>query len=305
MWKGRDIVDILDFSRKELEGLFHATVDFEEAKKDTSEVLRDKVMALAFFEPSTRTRMSFEASMLRLGGKTVDLGELRTSSVAKGENLADTVRMLDFYSDVIVIRHWLEGASRFAADVCIKPIINAGEGMRNHPTQTMIDLYEIWREFGKIDGLTIAAVGDIRHARSASSLLLGLSLFDVRKIFLVSPEPLRARQETKDRLRASKIEFEETKSLVGLEESLDVLYVTRVQKERYTDPAEYERVKMSYVISEDIVKRMGPDSIILHPLPRVDELGASIDKYKQARYFQQAKRGLYVRMALLESILGG
>jgi len=305
MWKGRDILDILDFTREELDGLFRETMGFEEGRKEGSEALKNGLMSLAFFEPSTRTRMSFEAAMMRLGGKVMDLGEMKASSVTKGENLADTVKMLDFYSDVIVIRHWLEGASRFAADVCTHPVINAGEGMKNHPTQTMIDLYEIQREFGKIDGLTIAVVGDIRHARASASLLLGLSLFDVKKIYLIAPEPLRVRPEVKDRLNAAKVGFEERDSLLGVVENADVLYVTRVQKERYSDLGEYERVKNSYIINDGVVKKMKPDSIILHPLPRVDELGVTVDKYRQARYFEQARRGLHVRMAILESILGG
>lgn len=305
MWSGRDIIDVLDFRREELYELFLRAKEFEEHKRDPGDILSKKVMALAFFEPSTRTRMSFEAAMLRMGGKTMNFGDPRASSVAKGENLADTVRMLDFYSDVIVIRHWLEGASRFAAEVCSHPIINAGEGMRNHPTQTMIDLYEVWRDFGEIDGIRVAVVGDIKHARASSSFLMGLSLFKVRKIYLVSPDILRARREIINRISESGIEFEERNSLDGIEQEIDVMYVTRVQKERFDDPTEYERARKSYIIDESVIKKMSTDSIILHPLPRVDELLPKVDKYRQAKYFEQARRGLYVRMALLELILSG
>lgn len=304
MSDNKDIVDVTDLSRKELEHLFELADQIENHTVNTSHSLDGKIMALAFFEPSTRTRLSFESAMNRLGGRTMTLLETAMTSATKGENFADTVRMLDFYSDIIVIRHSVEGASRFAADVCTSPVINAGEGMMYHPTQTMIDLYEVMRSFGRIDGLNYAVVGDLRHARVASSLLRGLSMFHPGAIELVSPEQLRATDETKHSLASAKVKFEEGTSLEGVVEKADVIYLTRVQKERFGDPLEYERVRGSYIFGEDSVRKMKKESVILHALPRVDELPPAVDKYPQARYFEQAKRGVFVRMALLKMILG-
>jgi len=304
MSDNKDIVDVTDLSRKELEHLFELADQIENHTVNASHSLDGKIMALAFFEPSTRTRLSFESAMNRLGGRTMTLLETAMTSATKGENFADTVRMLDFYSDIIVIRHSVEGASRFAADVCTSPVINAGEGMMYHPTQTMIDLYEVMKSFGRIDGLNYAVVGDLRHARVASSLLRGLSMFHPGAIELVSPEQLRATDETKHSLASAKVKFEEGTSLEGVVEKADVIYLTRVQKERFGDPLEYERVRGSYIFGEDSVRKMKKESIILHALPRVDELPPAVDKYPQARYFEQAKRGVFVRMALLRMILG-
>jgi aspartate carbamoyltransferase catalytic subunit len=300
----KDIVDITDLSRGELEHLFEVADQIENHSVDVSHSLDGKIMALAFFEPSTRTRLSFESAMNRLGGRAMTFLESTMTSAAKGENFADTVRMLDFYSDIIVIRHSVEGASRFASDVCTGPVINAGEGTMYHPTQTMIDLYEVLKSFGKIDGLKYAVVGDLRHARVASSLLRGLSMFRPDVIHLVSPERLRATEETKLSLSSAKVRFEEETSLDGVIEKADVVYLTRVQKERFGDLLEYERVKGSYTFGEDSVRKMKKQSIILHALPRVDELSPAVDKYPQAKYFEQAKRGVFVRMALLNMILG-
>jgi aspartate carbamoyltransferase catalytic subunit len=300
----KDIVDITDLSRRELEHLFEVADQIESHSVDVSHSLDGKMMALAFFEPSTRTRLSFESAMNRLGGRVMTFLESAMTSAAKGENFADTVRMLDFYSDIIVIRHSVEGASRFASDVCTSPVINAGEGTMYHPTQTMIDLYEVLKSFGKIDGLKYAVVGDLRHARVASSLLRGLSLFRPDVIHLVSPERLRATEETKLSLSSAKVRFEEETSLDGVIEKVDVIYLTRIQKERFGDLLEYERVKGSYTFGEDSVQKMKKQSIVLHALPRVDELSPAVDKYPQARYFEQAKRGVFVRMALLNIILG-
>lgn len=300
----RDIVDITDLRRAELEHLFEVADQMENHRVDVSHLLDCKIMALAFFEPSTRTRLSFESAINRLGGRAITFLESVMTSAAKGENFADTVRMLDFYSDIIVIRHSVEGASRFASDVCVSPVINAGEGTMYHPTQTMIDLYEVLKSFGKIDGLKYAVVGDLRHARVASSLLRGLSMFRPEMIYLVSPERLRATEETKRSLSSAKVRFEEKPSLDGVIDKVDVVYLTRIQKERFGDLLEYERVKGSYTFGEDAVQKMKKQSIVLHALPRVDELLPAVDKYPQARYFEQAKRGVFVRMALLSMILG-
>ena len=299
----RDVVDITDLSRAELEEVFKVASQIENQEIDLSHSLDGKVMALAFFEPSTRTRLSFESAMCRLGGKAITFLEPVMTSAAKGENFADTVRMLDYYSDVIVIRHSVEGASRFAADVCNSPVINAGEGMMYHPTQTMIDLYEVLKCLGNIDGLRYAVVGDLRHARVASSLIRGLMMFRPDMIYLVSPDRLRVLEETRRSLSAAKIRFEERTSLAEVLGSVDVIYLTRIQRERFGDALEYERVKGSYSFVEDDVKKMKKDSIVLHALPRVDELSPAVDRYPQAKYFEQAKRGVFVRMALLNMVL--
>jgi len=298
-----DVVDISDLPRDELERVFRVADRIENREIDLSHFLEGKVMALAFFEPSTRTRLSFESAMCRLGGKSITFLESAMTSAAKGENFADTVRMLDYYSDVIVIRHSVEGASRFAAEVCSSPIINAGEGMTYHPTQTMIDLYEVQKCLGRVDGLKYAIVGDLRHARVTSSLIRGLMMFRPDMLYLVSPERLRVLEETRRSLSAAKVRFEERTSLTEILGSVDIVYMTRIQKERFGDALEYERVRGSYSFGEDDVKRMKRDSIVLHALPRVDELSPAVDKYPQARYFEQARRGVFVRMALLHKML--
>jgi len=299
-----DIIDIADLSRNELEDLFRVTDDIENGRVQLSRALEGRLMALAFFEPSTRTRLSFESAMNRLGGRVLTFLDPSVASAVKGENFADTVRMLDYYSDVIVIRHSVEGASRFASDVCSSPVINAGEGTMYHPTQTMVDLYEVWKCFGRIDGLSYALVGDLRHARVVASLIRGLCMFRPGKVYLACPEQLRARQEIALALRSAEIDYEEVRSLEGILEKVDIVYLTRIQKERFADMVEYERAKGSYYFGEEAVKRMKRDAIVLHALPRVDELSPVVDKYPQARYFEQARRGVFVRMALLNRVLG-
>ncbi|MEM3893298.1 MAG: aspartate carbamoyltransferase, partial [Thermofilum sp.] len=267
--------------------------------------LKGYIMATAFFEPSTRTRLSFQTAMLRLGGSYIDLGELERSSVAKGENFADTIRMLDSYADVIVVRHRLEGAARYAGEIAAAPVINAGDGRKNHPTQAMLDLYAVRTLQGGIDGLVYGVLGDLRFGRAAASFILALSLFKPSKIYLVSPPLLRARPEVLEVLKARGVDFEEVDSLEKVVGELDVLYVTRVQKERFPDPAEYEKVKGSYLVSSSTLRQAKENLIVLHPLPRVDELGFDLDSTRHAKYFEQAALGVPVRMALLKLVLKG
>ena len=300
MFEGRDVLSILDFSREELEKLFDVTSRIERGSLRPN--LHGKILATAFFEPSTRTRLSFETAMKKLGGSVIGFGGVEGTSVAKGENLADTIRMLDCYSDVIVIRHPLEGAAKLAAEVARVPVINGGDGSRHHPTQAMIDLYTIWKEFGKIDGLEIGLLGDLRYGRASSSFLYGLSRFKPKKIYLFSPPTLRVRREVRDCLVKSGITLEEGEKLEV--ENLDVLYVTRIQKERFPDPAEYEKVRGSYRLSVSSLEGAKDRLIILHPLPRVDEIDLEVDETRHARYFQQAANGVFVRMALLSLVLG-
>lgn len=300
--KGRDIISIKDFSRKDIDWLLAKTDKMEAYIRTGPDILRGKLMATLFYEPSTRTRLSFESAMIRLGGNALGFAESRVASVEKGENLADTVRTVENYADILVIRHPLEGAARLAADFASIPVINAGSGAEEHPTQALLDLYTIKRELGSIDGATIALVGDLRYGRTVHSLVYALSLYDVR-LYLVSPDLLRMRPETifdiKDR-----IEIVETGEVESLLPKLDVLYMTRIQKERFGDPAEYEKVKGSYQFNAHQLRNVKERMIVMHPLPRVDEIDFAVDTTKHAKYFKQMWYGLLTRMALLASILG-
>jgi len=305
MFKGRDVLAITDFTREELERLFRAVDEIVEGKVLASRVLEGCIMATAFFEPSTRTRLSFQTAMLRLGGGYIDLAEVTRTSIAKGENLADTIRMLDSYADIIVIRHRIEGAAKFAAEIAEAPVINAGDGTRHHPTQAMIDLYAIRRFQGRIDGLVVGVLGDLKYGRAASSFIYGVTLFNISKLFLISPPSLRVRDEVKEYLRARSVNYEETEDLKEVLHELDVLYVTRIQKERFPDPMEYEKVKGSYIVTRSLLQEAKDKLVILHPLPRVDEISLDVDETPHAKYFEQAKLGIPVRMALLKLVLRG
>lgn len=307
MLKGRDVLTILNFSREELELVFKETDLMLSALEKGAglRVLEGYVMATAFFEPSTRTKLSFQTAMLRLGGSYIDLPPEEASSRAKGENLADTIRMLDSYADVIVIRHRVEGAARFAAEIAEHPVINGGDGTRDHPTQAMIDLYTVRRALGTVDGWTYGVLGDLKYGRAARSFILGLSLFKPRKLYLISPPQLACRRDALELLEEKGMEYEETSSLASVVGELDVLYVTRIQRERFPDPTEYEKVRGSYKVSLETLKGAKEHLVILHPLPRVDELAFDVDGTKHAWYFTQAKLGVPLRMALLKLILKG
>lgn len=305
--RGRDVLTILDFSRQELETLFdEADLMLSALERGRSlRVLEGYVMATAFFEPSTRTKLSFQTAMLRLGGSYIDLPPEEVSSRAKGENLADTIRMLDSYADVIVIRHRVEGAARFAAEIAAHPVINGGDGTRDHPTQAMIDLYTVRRALGAIDGLAYGVLGDLKYGRAARSFILGLSLFRPKKVYLISPPQLACRRDVLEVLEERGVEYEEASSLASVIGELDVLYVTRIQRERFPDPAEYEKVRGSYRVSLEVLKGAKEGLVVLHPLPRVDELAFDVDGTKHAWYFTQAAFGVPVRMALLKLLLKG
>jgi aspartate carbamoyltransferase catalytic subunit len=305
--RGRDVLTITDFTRQELEALFEEADMMLSALKEGRRlrVLEGYVLATAFFEPSTRTKLSFQAAMLRLGGSYIDLPPEEVSSRAKGENLADTIRMLDSYADAIVIRHRVEGAARFAAEIAEHPVINGGDGTRDHPTQAMIDLYTVRKALGKIDGLTYGVLGDLKYGRAARSFILGLSLFKPGKVYLISPPQLACRQDVLEFLEERGVEYEEASSLASVIGELDVLYVTRIQRERFPDPAEYEKVRGSYRVSLEALKGAREHLVVLHPLPRVDELAFDVDATKHAWYFTQAAFGVPVRMALLKMILKG
>ncbi|UCF45551.1 MAG: aspartate carbamoyltransferase [Candidatus Bathyarchaeota archaeon] len=301
-FKGRDIVAIEDFSREEINYILNISHSMEPFAAKGSDMLKGKILASLFFEPSTRTRLSFEAAMLKLGGSTIGFAEAEIASVRKGENLADTIRTVENYADIIALRHPLEGAAKLAAEFSKIPILNAGSGAEEHPTQALMDLYTLQKEKGKIDGLKIALVGDLRYGRTVHSLAYGLSLYNI-ELSLISPESLRMRPEVIRAIR-NKISIVEDANLEKIISKIDVLYVTRIQKERFPDPAEYAKVKGIYRIDLKTLKSAKKDLIILHPLPRVDEIAAEVDSTPQARYFQQVWNGIVVRMGLLALVLG-
>jgi len=301
-FKGRDIISIKDFMRDEIDYILKIAEAMEPVAKSGSDMLRGKTLATLFFEPSTRTRLSFEAAMHKLGGFAIGFAGPEAASIQKGENLADTVRVVQNYADVIVLRHPLEGAARLAAEFADVPIINAGSGAEEHPTQALLDLYTILKERGQIDGLNVALIGDLRYGRTVHSLAYALSLYDVR-LHLVSPELLRMRREVLESVR-EKIKVVEKTGVEEILPEMDVLYVTRIQKERFPDLAEYAKVKDSYRIDLNMLKSAKEDLIVLHPLPRVGEIAAEVDATSHARYFQQVWNGIVVRMALLALILG-
>jgi aspartate carbamoyltransferase catalytic subunit len=301
-FQGRDITSIEDFTQQEINYILRKAKTMEPLAAKGSDMLKGKILANIFFEPSTRTRLSFESAMLKLGGNCIGFADAESASVKKGENLADTVRTVENYADIIALRHPLEGAAKLAAEFAKIPVINAGSGAEEHPTQALIDLYTIQREKGKIEGLKIAVIGDLRYGRTVHSLAYALSLYGV-ELTLVSPESLRMRREV---LRAiqDKISVVETHDLEKTLPQTDVLYVTRIQKERFPDQAEYAKVKGTYRIDKKTLQNAKPDLTILHPLPRVDEIAPEVDATPQAKYFQQVRNGVVVRMALLALILG-
>ena len=300
----QSVVSIRDLGRDRLEAIFEATDRVRAMPPERRrELCRGRTLGYVFYEPSTRTRLSFEAAMSSLGGSSLGHADAASSSAQKGESLADTVRTISAYSDVVVLRHPLDGSSRFAAEVSSKPVINAGSGTEEHPTQALLDIYTIKKEKGRVDGLNIGIVGDLKHGRTVYSLLYGLSAYDVN-VYLVSPPSLRIRPEfaygTKRRMKMST--YSDLGECAG---EVDVLYVTRIQRERFADAEEYEKVRGSYVVGLDMLRRMRPDSIIMHPLPRVDEIAQEVDSTPHARYFEQAEYGKHVRAALLHLMLNG
>lgn len=301
-FEGRDITSIEDFSRKEIDHILKTAESMESSASKGSDMLKGKILANIFFEPSTRTRLSFEAAMLKLGGNTIGFADAENTSVKKGENLADTIRTVEKYADVIALRHPLEGAAKLAAELAAIPVINAGSGAEEHPTQALVDLYTIQKEKHNIDGLKIALVGDLRYGRTVHSLAYGLSFYNV-ELVLVSPESLRMRREVLRSIQ-NKIPVSETQNLEKVIPQIDVLYVTRIQKERFPDQAEYAKVKGTYRIDLSALSNSKKDLIILHPLPRLDEIAYEVDATPQACYFKQVWNGIVVRMALLALILG-
>jgi aspartate carbamoyltransferase catalytic subunit len=302
---GCDMLSVKQFDRSRLEYLFALAEQMRimVQREGSSNILRGRVLACLFYEPSTRTSSSFIAAMSRLGGSVIPINEVRYSSVTKGESLPDTIRTLECYADVIVLRHPEVGSAQTAAGAASKPVINAGDGVGEHPTQALLDIFTIEETLGGIDGLTVGMVGDLKYGRTVHSLTRLLSQFDIRLRF-VSPEPLRLPRELVEELEAKRVPYRETSDLAEVMAEVDVLYVTRVQKERFTDVAEYERVKDSYVITPQTMSQAKQRMILMHPLPRVGEIAPTVDGDPRAAYFRQMENGMYIRMALLAAVLG-
>ncbi len=302
---GRDILEVAQFRRSDLQYVFGVAREMREmvARVGSFDLLKGKILANLFYEPSTRTASSFFAAMERLGGSVIPISEVRYSSVSKGESLPDTVRTLECYADVIVLRHPEVGAAKMAARYARKPIINAGDGIGEHPTQALLDLFTIFEETGQVDGLTITMLGDLKYGRTVHSLARLLSLFDVRLNF-VSPDVLPFPTSILNELDQRDVPWEAHSDLEAVLPQTDVLYVTRVQKERFEDPTQYAAVKDAYVITPDTLSRARPRMALMHPLPRVGEISMKVDSDPRAAYFRQMENGLYVRMALLAMVLG-
>ena len=302
---GKDILSVKQFDRENLETIFSVAHEMQGMvqRVGTFDLLKGKVLTNLFYEPSTRTSSSFVAAIERLGGSVIQINNVTFSSVSKGETLADTVKTLECYSDAIVLRHPEKGSAAEAAAAAYKPIINAGDGPGEHPTQALLDAYTIVEEMGKLDGLTITMVGDLKYGRTVHSLARLLMMYGVT-INYVSPEILRMPSEIVDEIGAGGIKQTETTDLESVLGETDVLYVTRIQKERFEDPTDYDRVKDSYVITPEIMQGAKEDMIVMHPLPRVGEIAPEFDDDPRAAYFRQMEYGMYVRMALLALVLG-
>ncbi len=314
-WYGKDIISVKQFSRADLEYVFGVAHEMRGMveRVGTFDLLKGKILANLFYEPSTRTSSSFTAAMERLGGSVIPINEVKYSSVSKGESLPDTIRTLECYADVIVLRHPETGSAAIAAKAARKPIINAGDGVGEHPTQALLDTFTIFEELGpsvalrtsssQVDGMTVTMLGDLKYGRTVHSLARLLSLFKV-KLNYVSPDILKMPKEVMDEVTKKGILQKEFGRLEEVLPETDVLYVTRVQKERFEDPADYEKVKNSFVVDTEIMKTAKKEMIVMHPLPRVTEISMDFDDDPRAAYFRQMEYGLYVRMALLAMVLG-
>jgi len=302
---GKDVLSVSQFSRDDIEYVFGVAEAMRTmvAHIGTIDLLKGKILANLFYEPSTRTQSSFMAAMQRLGGSVIPISEVRYSSVSKGESLPDTVRTLECYADVIVLRHHEQGAAAVAAAAARKPIINAGDGIGEHPTQALLDLFTIREELGRLDGLTVTMLGDLKFGRTVHSLSRLLAHFGA-KLHLVSPEILKMPTEVMAELKEKKVQVTEHTTLDGVLEQSDVLYVTRVQKERFEDLSVYESLKHAFVISPETMKRAKSKMALMHPLPRVGEITPEVDADPRAAYFRQMEYGLFVRMAVLAMVLG-
>ncbi|MCE5347974.1 MAG: aspartate carbamoyltransferase [Bacteroidales bacterium] len=299
--KNRSLVSIDDFSTEEIIKVLDRAAEFE--KQPVRKLLEGKVIATLFFEPSTRTRLSFESAINRLGGKIVGFSEASSSSVSKGETLHDTIKMVSNYCDCIVMRHPVEGSARYASEIASVPVINAGDGANQHPTQTMLDLYSIRKTQGTLENLNIFMVGDLKYGRTVHSLMMAMSRWNATFNF-IAPEELKLPDEFKLYLDNMSLKYYEHTDFTDIISKADIIYMTRVQKERFSDPIEYEKVKNVYVLRNSMLQNTKPNMKILHPLPRVNEISTDVDSNPKAYYFQQALNGVFTRQAILCSLLG-
>ncbi len=297
----RNLISIQDFSKEEILQVLRMAEEFE--KNPSQPILSDKVIASIFFEPSTRTRLSFETAANRLGARVIGFSDALNTSVSKGETIKDTIKMVSNYADLIIMRHPLEGSARYASEVSPVPVINAGDGANQHPSQTLLDLFSIKKTQGKLDNLSINIVGDLKYGRTVHSLLQAMSHFNPRFLF-TAPEELKLPIEYKEYLTKRNIPFEETKNLSDGINNSDIIYMTRVQRERFTDAIEYERVKNVYSLNASMLLGAKPNMKILHPLPRVNEIALDVDNTNHAYYFDQARNGVFTRMAIIAKLMG-
>lgn len=305
MLKGRSLLEPMDFSLEELDGIFDLADRIIADPQKYAHACDGKLLATLFYEPSTRTRFSFEAAMLRLGGQVIGFSEPNSSSVAKGESIADTIRTISCYADVAVMRHPKEGAPRVAANSTDMPVINAGDGGHQHPTQTLTDLLTIRRTLGTFENITVGCCGDLKFGRTVHSLIKALSRYNNVKFVLISPEELTIPDYVrKEVLIKNNIEFKEVRTMQEALGEVDVLYMTRVQRERFFNEDDYIRLKDTYILDNEKMQLAKKDMIVLHPLPRVNEIATEVDNDPRAKYFEQAKNGMFVRMALIMSLLG-
>ncbi len=299
----KNIISIKDFERSDIEYILKEAETLEDIakSKEISEELKGKILGLMFFEPSTRTKMSFETSMKRLNGACIGFENTGSSSVSKGESIADTAKMFEGYCDALVIRHELEGVSKFISDIVDVPVINAGDGAGQHPTQTLLDLYTIKKEIGSIDNLKIALIGDLKYGRTVHSLANALTLFDNVELYFVSPDKLKMPQEILLDLDKVGMNYTEVSNISEIIDKVNVLYVTRIQKERFADIDDYLEIKGAYIINKKMLE--GKDLIVMHPLPRIDEIDGDVDDTKYNKYFTQAANAVPVRMAILKTLI--
>ena len=297
----KDLISITDFSKEEYLKIMKLAAEFEE--NPNQDLLKGKVIASLFFEPSTRTRLSFETAINRLGGRIIGFANPDSSSTSKGETLHDTIKMVSNYVDLIVMRHPLEGAARYAAEISPVPVINAGDGANQHPTQTLLDMYSILKTQGTLDNLNIFMVGDLKYGRTVHSLLMAMSEFEKPVFNFIAPTVLEMPVEYKMFLREKGIKYYEHTEFTDIISAADIIYMTRVQKERFSDPIEYEQVKNVYILRNAMLEKTKPNVKILHPLPRVNEIHTDVDKNEKAYYFTQALNGVFTREAIISHIM--
>lgn len=293
----KDLISITDYSKEEYLKIMKLAAEFEE--NPNQDLLKGKVVASLFFEPSTRTRLSFETAVSRLGGRVIGFADPGSSSATKGETLHDTIKMVSNYADLIVMRHPLEGAARYAAEVSPVPVINAGDGANQHPSQTLLDMYSILKTQGTLDNMNIFMVGDLKYGRTVHSLLMAMSEFENPIFNFIAPFELQMPDEYKMFLNDRGIKYFEHKLFTDIISEADIIYMTRVQKERFSDPIEYEKVKNVYILRNSMLEKTKPNVKILHPLPRVNEIHTDVDKNEKAYYFTQALNGVYTREAII------